>query len=183
MEGSMSRLSFLIIFPFLPGCLAFGYPSATFTPVVESLPADVRAFKSTFALSGMSVVMTGGERFSLAVEEIPIKDGRLDCLQHAYFDYFVGGIPVSFFEHHAWKIILYRPGYDVIEVPSRWCGRKLLQARIDSLTWKPAQDIEAQWAALQEVCPEHSLDLVSPEVRNFVEQERARLTGLAKPRQ
>ncbi len=178
MEGSMPRFCFLLLFPLLPGCLAFGYPSATYTPQIPSLPPDVHAFKSTFSTSGMSIIMPGGKSISASIERIPIEDGRLDSLQHTYFAYFLGGFPVNFSEHHDWRLLLYRPGYEIIEIPSRWCGRKLFESQIDQLAWKPATDIDSQLATLKLLCPERGVTTPSAEVRQFVEQERERLTRL-----
>jgi hypothetical protein len=178
MEVSMPRLCLLLILPFLPGCLAVGYPSVTYTPSVASLPPDVHAFRSTFEIGGMSIIMTGGERIGGSVEEIPITDGRLDSLDHVYFAYDIGGIPVTFFERHDWKILLYRPGYELIEIPSRWYGEKLFQPRIDHLDWKPANDIESQLANLDRICQEPAANAPSEQVRRFAEKERARLLML-----
>ncbi len=171
----MPRLFFFLIFPFLPGCLAFGYPSTTYTPTVASLPSDVHVFKSTFSTGGKSIIITGGERVSWNIEEIPISDGRLDSLHHAYFAYFIGGFPVSYSEHHDWKLMLYRPGFEIIEIPSRWSARSLVASGIDPLDWKPAKDIDSQLATLKTICPDHGFSVASPEVRRFVAQERERL--------
>jgi hypothetical protein len=177
----MQKLSIFLIFSCLPGCLAFGYPRVTYTPQVASLPSDVHAFKSTLSFGGKSIVMTGGESISGTIEEIPIVDGRLDSLDHSYFSYFIGGIPVAFFKEHDWKIILYRPGYEIIEIPSRWYVRKFFASQIDQLAWKPAKSIEAQLAALKLICPEGGFSTPSPEIRRFVDQERERLAGLMMP--
>src|ERR1043166_5254604 len=94
----MPRYAILLIIPFLPGCLAFGYPSTQYTPAVSSLPPDVRAFKSTVSVEGMSVVMTGGERMGSTLEHVPIVKGRVDAIHQNYFAYFVVGFPVSFMD-------------------------------------------------------------------------------------
>src|SRR5207249_1781632 len=122
----MARLTWLLFVHFLPGCVAFGYPSLTYTPEVTNLPPDVRAFQSTFEREGMSIIMTGGETIRLIVEEIPIRDGRLDSQDEAYFAYDVGCFAVGFMHKRDWSICLYRAGYEVIEIQSRWCGGKLL---------------------------------------------------------
>ena len=176
----MPRFSFFLIFPFLPGCLAFGYPSATYTPPVASLPPDVHAFKWTYNTGGMSMIMTGGERVSTKVEKLPIEDGRLDSLHHAYFAYFLGGVPVSFSEHHRWKILLYRPGYEMLEIPSHWCGQKVFQPNVDRLPWTPAKDLNSQLAALDVICPAE-FATPSAEVRRFVDLERERLNAIIRP--
>jgi hypothetical protein len=177
----MPRLFFFLIFPFLPGCLAFGYPSTTYTPTVASLPSDVHVFKSTFSTGGKSIIMTGGERVSWTIEEIPISDGQLDSLHHAYFAYFIGGFPVSYSEHQDWKLMLYRPGFEIIEVPSRWFGRSLVGPTLDKLDWIPAKDIGSQLAILKTICPDNLYSTASPEVRQIVDQERERLGAHAAP--
>jgi hypothetical protein len=173
----MARWFLLLTCPFLPGCLAFGYPSVTYTPAVSNLEEDVHAFKATWGDGGMSLIMTGGEWLEDSIDELPLCRGTLESQRQSYFAYFVGGIPVSFSKHLGWSVLLYRPGYEVIEVSSRWWGRHVLEPRIDKLAWKPATDLDAQVKALQELCPEPGRRIASERVRQFVAHEYERLAA------
>jgi hypothetical protein len=157
--------------------MAFGYPSVTGTPRVANLDEDVRAFKIAFASDGLSIVMTGGERFHCSVDETVVRQGAFDAQRNAYFAYYVGGIPVNFHDVRSWEILLYRPGYDVIEMPSRWWGRTLFEAEIGKLTWNRAPNLDAQEKAIERVCPDSQLYNVSAEVRRFASDEYMRLAG------
>jgi len=172
----MPRLSIFLVFPLLPGCLAYGYPSVTYTSGVSNLPAEVRAFKSTTALGGMSIFMTGGESVSSGVEEIPLKQGCLDSQKETYFAYSVGGFPVKFFQSRSWHVMLFRPGYEVITIPSTWSGHHLLEPRIEALAWKPAPDLDSQVNAIETLC---LADCMHPnaKVLQFAAQEYERLAA------
>jgi len=171
----VSRISLLLVLPFLQGCLALGYPSMTYTPEVSLPEPEVHAFKSTWGKGGIWIAMTGGYWLESSIEELPIHDGHLASQGQSYFAYFVGGFPVSFSEARFWSLLLYRPGYEIIEVPSRWRGRELFESPIDKLAWKPAPDLDSQVKALEKLCPEFGLPKPGDNVRQFVAQEYRRL--------
>jgi hypothetical protein len=183
MEAWMPRLIFILILPLLPGCMAFGYPSLTYTPAVACLPPDVHAFKSTFGTIGRSFMFSGGEGVYCGVEEIPIVDGVLDTLDQSYFDYFVGGVFVAYFHHDSWKVILYRPGYEIVTIPSRWFVGKMYESRLYNVDWKPAKGINSQLEALSTIWSESGPSQASDEVKDFVRNELKRLKALASPAQ
>jgi len=174
----MARLHGWLFVPVLPGCVAFGYPSLTYTPEVANLPPDVRAFKSTFE---RVIFMTGGGTIHFNDEEVPIREGRLVGQDEAYFAYCVGGVvPVGMHERR-WSIRLYRPGYEVIDIQSRLVRRKLLNAPVGDLDWKTAPDLDSQVKALERVCPWPCLHFANPEVRQFFVEEYERLASSAIP--
>ncbi len=175
----MPRFAFLIFLPFLPGCLAVGYPSITYTPQLPIQEPDVRAFKSMSSGGGMSMVMTGGGWRRASIEEIPLNQGCVESHEDAYFHYLVGGIPVSFSEYRHWSILLYRPGHEIIEIPSRWWGRKLFEAEVDRLEWKPVASTQAQVKALETLCPPFE-NRPTAGVRQFVASEYERLAAIIR---
>src|SRR5262249_50213020 len=89
----------------------------------------------------------------------------------------LGGVPVKFFETRDWKILLYRPGYALFEIPSRWWGMKPFKGRIDDLAWKPTADLETQIKVLEELCPRYGITAATAEVREFVAAEYERLAA------
>jgi hypothetical protein len=121
--------------------------------------------------------MTGGEWISSTIEEIPSVNGTVDSQNKAYFAYFVGGFPVSFSESWNWNLLLYRPGYEVIKVPSHWLMAKVFRSHLDQLDRKIAPDLDSQTKALECICPESGLKRAeaTEEVWQFVAQEYQRL--------
>jgi hypothetical protein len=173
----MARVTLFLVIPFLPGCLAYGYPLLTYTPAVSNLPLEIRAFKASCEMAGTSIVMTGGERVACKLEEIPVTHGHLDAQHEAHFDYSVGGFPVRFFESHEWRIILYRPGYEIIEIPNRWSGGKLIQPALAELEWKPAPNFDSQLKALEALYLHHPWGPLDEPLRQFFIQEFERLAA------
>jgi hypothetical protein len=173
----MRGLPILMVCPLFAGCVAFGYPSLTYTPGVSALDSEVHAFKSTFECGGRSYIMTGGETISLTKEEIPIHGGRLEPQEKSYFAYFVGGIPVAYSRQCSWSVLLYRPGFEVIEIPSHWWGRRLAEPELEKLNWKPASDLDAQVHALEMICGSLRLASLSADVRQFAASEYERLAN------
>ncbi len=180
----MARIGYLLFLPFLPGCVAFGYPSVTYTPKLNIAEPDVRVFKSTTSTGGMNIVMTGGGWRGGRIEEIPIDHGSVETQSDAYFAYLVGGFPVCFSEFRHFAILLYRPGYEIIEIPSQWWGLMLLHGECARFDWKPAASTQVQVETLEKLCPPNDSNLPTESVRRFVagEYERIALTvGTSSP--
>jgi hypothetical protein len=173
----MPRWSILLLFPFLPGCLAYAYPSVTSTPQVTGLPGDVHAFKESWGMGGMSMIMTGGESFSRALEELPIQHGCLEPQHDAYCAYFVGGFPVGCFESRNWRVLLYRPGYEPVELDSRWWGQALVAPESQTVTWKCVEGVSSNVKVLDELYLKCLWPGTSERVRQFVAQEFERLAN------
>jgi hypothetical protein len=144
---------------------------------VRNIPDDVHAFKATWETGGMSIILTGGESVGGSVEEIPIKEGVLEPETESDFEYFAGGIPVSFFHFRGWRILLYRPGYEVIELPGRCWAFGLLQPQVDHLNWKRSQDFDAKLRAIETICSRRSFGRPNEQTLRFAAQEYERLAN------
>lgn len=181
----MPRFALLVLLPLLQGCIAFGYPSVTYTPEVTCLDEDVHAFKRSWGRDGTCMIMTGGEWIADNIEELPVDDGHLAGQRFAYFPYVIGGIPVSFSDSRSWSIILYRPGFEVVELPSRWWLKRPFESTLEKIDWKPALDLAAQINAIEQICsdPHRSIRHCSEHVRQFAAREYERLaaSSLATP--
>lgn len=149
----MRRWFWIALLPFLTGCFV-GYPSFTYTPRVNHVEPDVRAFLQSFGGPGWEVFFTGGtilDQLSWRSSELAIENDCVESRSERYFRYFVGGFPVYAGDVRDWRIVLYRPGYEPIVLPARWSGLKLIQPEISKLVWKPAIDFDSQLKAIKMV--------------------------------
>jgi hypothetical protein len=146
-----SWLAFLLC-PILSGCFAFGYPSVSQTPTLVVPGTDVHAFRFTSDWGFSGPWITGPMTVSQAVEEIPVVEGRIDPQRNAYFAYGYTLFPILSGSHsrHV-TVLLYRPGYETVEVPTRSWWRSVGGDQAERVVWKEASDLAAQEKAIERI--------------------------------
>ncbi|HZT83082.1 MAG TPA: hypothetical protein VFA26_22835 [Gemmataceae bacterium] len=160
--------------PLLAGCLGFGYPDLSRTPPV-AVPTDgVRAFRVVSAMTMSGPIMTGPIQCNGWVEEIPIVNGTVRPQHDACFSYYYLIFPFNGSRSRGLKVVLYRPGYEIVEVPARpWWQQP--GGVTEKVAWKEAPDLPAQKAAVDRIIAGFQLAVPSKEVLQFAAQEYARL--------
>jgi hypothetical protein len=165
----MRRCLIFLFCPALSGCLAMGYPDISATPCVSVESSDIRAFlvSSRWQQSGRPQPLDGCQEISAA----PVVAGCVEPQWNAYFRYhYIAFLTFSFYEQDK-EILLYRPGYETVNIPVRawWnvCAREPLRVE-----WKKAPDLAAQVMALAQITRFWSRD---KDVLHFGAQEYRRL--------
>jgi hypothetical protein len=161
--------------PFLAGCVGFGYPDISRTPAVAVPTTEVRAFRviSDFTLSGP--VITGPIHFINSVEEIPVVNGTVGPQRDAYFAYYYLVFPLGGYRSRTLEVLLYRPGYETVEIPARRWWQSGSSNVPEKVAWKEAQDLLAQKAAVDRIASREHFSVPSKDVLRFAAREYARL--------
>ena len=165
----------LLVCPLMSGCFAFGYPSITETPSIMVAEDSVRAFRITWQLTRYGGAIAGAIRLSQDIEEIPIVATTVAGQEQVYFAYGYLLFPFAGSESRSLSVLLYRPGYETVEVPARSWWRCLGPDKPLHVEWKPARDLEAQVSALEKVINTIYKGKLKPEVAQFAAQEYTRL--------
>jgi hypothetical protein len=167
----------LLLCPLFSGCFGFAYPSITETPSTAIAEKDVRAFRKTSGRTFYGALIAGAIGISDEVEEIPILEATVAPQTQTYFAY--GFIIFPLFgvsESRSLRVVLYRPGYEAVELPARAWWRSIGAKHLEDVQWKPAVDLEAQMHAVDAVVLRSWKDYVgNPKVLKFAAQEYARL--------
>src|SRR5262245_16986403 len=109
----------LLLCPCLAGCLALGYPTISRTPEVTVPADDVRAFRVSSEMTASGPLATAPIQLSSSVEEIPVVDATVEPQRDASFSYYYLVFPYSGYRSRTVEVLLYRPGYETVEVPAR----------------------------------------------------------------
>ena len=160
----------------LSGCLGFGYPSVSGTPAVAVPTDEVRAFRVVSEDWMSGPWMTGPITVAHSVEEIPVKNRVVASQQNAYFAYYYLVFPVANGSHsRAIEVLLYRPGYELAEIPARpwWktCGTDVPE----KVVWKEASDLQTQKGAVDRIAFRFERQTFNKDVLSFASQEYGRL--------
>jgi hypothetical protein len=173
----MKHLFALLLCPLSSGCLAFGFPSVTATPAVAVDAADVRAFRVTYdSLSGGALI-AGWVQIGDQIEEIPVHEMRVESQADASFCYLYMLPPFAGGHGRSVRVLLYRPGYETVEVPPRPWWQFPSAAAPERVTWKEAVDLAAEVRAVDELVEKGRLrwPCSNAAVLGFVAQEYERL--------
>jgi hypothetical protein len=139
----------VLVCPLLSGCLAFGYPSVTRTPAIAVDAPDVKAFRVVAHHGFFGCVIAGAIIMYDEADEIPVTKSRVEPQKDTHFSYSWMIFPVwadSRFQDL--KVMLYRPGYEIVEIPAKSWWRSLGDSQPEPVTWKAAPDLASQKSAL-----------------------------------
>jgi hypothetical protein len=175
----MRTWSVCLIFPFLSGCLALGYPSVTRTPPVAVDAPDVHAFLVTTDSDSGGGVISGWLQHGRGVRELPVAEATVKPQWDTHFSYYYLFFPFSGSSSRNREVLLYRPGYELVDLPSQAWWECLGSGKPVRVTWKPARDVKAQEKALAKLTGGAGSSL-DDRTREFVVAENARL-GLRPP--
>jgi hypothetical protein len=166
----------LLLCPVLSGCFGFAYPSFSETPSVTVKEDNVRAFRvlSEWTMSGP--VITGPIEMWQMVQEIPVARATVDRQQDSYLAYCYMLFPVlGGSRSRTLEVLLYRPGYETVEIPSRSLLKAFGETKRGPIVWKEAVGLEAQEQALERVVTRNPGYWLNQEGLRFAAQEYARL--------
>jgi hypothetical protein len=136
---------------------------------------DVRAFLVTSRWHGGGCVIAGWVEISNDVQEVPVASAMVSPQRDAYFAYHYLLFPFGGSCSHSMTVLLYRPGYETVEVSPRSWWQSLGGDRPVSVTWKEAPNLAAQEEALTKIVPDHRGPSFRPAVAKFAAREYARL--------
>jgi hypothetical protein len=161
---------------FASGCLAFGYPSVSRTPAVAVDEPDVHAFRITSGRGFYGCLIAGCIQLDHEIETLPVVGATVKPQADCHFAYTCLLFLYAASYGREVKVVLYRPGYEAVEIPSRARWR-WLDGRPVHVAWKEAPDLASQEKALAAVIGENVevYGKMSPEVLRFAAQEHARL--------
>jgi hypothetical protein len=166
----------LLVCPALSGCFGFAYPSFSETPAVNVKEGDVRAFRvlSEWTLSGPCITGPGGVWHS--IEEIPVIKKTVERQQDSYLAYYYMIFPVlNGSRSRTLTVLLYRPGYETVEIPSRSLLGAFGETKRAPVVWKEAVGLEAQEKAVERIIGPFPGSWLGQEALRFAAQEYARL--------
>jgi hypothetical protein len=166
----------LLLCPVVSGCYGFAYPSFSETPAVNVKEDNVRAFRvlSECTLSGPC--LTGPFEISHTVQEIPVLKATVERQQDSYLAYCYMLFPVlNGSRSRALEVLLYRPGYETVEIPSRSLLQAFGETKRAPVVWKEAVGLEAQEQALERIVTRTPKYWLGQEGLRFAAQEYARL--------
>jgi hypothetical protein len=176
----MGRWTTLLVLPFASGCMGFGYPSVSQTPRVNVPDANVRAFRDEGQITFTGPIMTGPVYASGSVKEIPVVAAKVEPQTYAYFPYYYLIFPFQGSTSGDMSVLLYRPGFQTVEVPARPWWRFPGWTEPERVVWKEASDLAAQMEALEKVLPKNfdrEENFLDKNVREFAAREYARLAA------
>jgi len=173
------RLCLLVLVcPFLAGCLGYGYPDVSRTPTVAIDVPDVKAFRVTDQITMWGQVVTGPVSFERSVEEIPVEKATVSAQRDTYFNYYYIVFPLlNGSRNRKLEVMLYRPGYQVVDIPARaWWDVSSTDAP-EQVVWKEAPDLKSQMAAVERLAPRRMLSKTNKEILKFAAAEYTRLAN------
>jgi hypothetical protein len=168
-------------FPFLTclllaSCLGFGFPSISETPTVAVPTNEVRAFRVVSEDWMSGPWMTGPITILDSVEEIPVKNCVVAPQHNAYFAYYYLVFPVLNGSHsRTIKVLLYRPGYELVEIPARPWWNAYGSDVPEKIVWKEAPDLQTQKAAVDRIALSLRGKTANKDVLRFAAREYGRL--------
>src|SRR5262245_49755324 len=166
----------LLLCPVVSGCFGFAYPSFSETPAVNVKGDNVRAFRVLSECTVSGPCITGPVQFSRSVHEIPVARATVDPQQDSYLAYNYMVFPVlNGSRSRTLKVLLYRPGYETVEIPSRSLLEAFGETKRGPIIWKEAVGLEAQEQALERVISQNPGLGLNQEGLQFAAQEYARL--------
>jgi hypothetical protein len=163
-----------LIFPFLSGCMALGYPSISRTPPVAVDAPDVHAFLVTSKSDTGGGVISGWVQHGREVRELPVAEATVRPQWDTHFTYYYLFFPMSGSSSRSQQVLLYRPGYETVELSSQAWWECLGAGKPVRVAWKPARDARAQEKALAKVFGPRS-SVLDDNSRQFAAVEYARL--------
>ena len=162
--------------PLIAGCVGFGYPDISKTSTVAVPESDVRAFRETSEYTMSGPVMTGPIWVSNEIKAIPVEDGAVGPQRDAYFAYYYLVFPIANGERtRSVKVLLYRPGYETVEIPARPWWQSLGVNVPEKVAWKEAPDLPTQKAAVDRIASREDGRRVGKDVLRFAAGEYTRL--------
>ncbi len=177
----MPRWLALLICPFASGCLAFGYPNVTATAPAVIDSTDVRAFRVTSESTFGGAIIAGWIQLGKDIEEIPVTSS-VPSQSDASWCYWCMMFPFGRSHHREVKLLLYRPGYETVELPAEPWWRFAAHRVPAPVVWKRAVSLAAQAGALAafDAVGHHSFTgLSSVGVLRFLAGEYERLVQAA----
>jgi hypothetical protein len=180
-----------LVLPFLSGCLAYGYPSVWQTPPLSLPDDDVRAFRVDSQWKRGGAVIAGWFEIAQSIEEIPVVAARVEPQKDAYFSYYYLLFPFTGTTSRSMSVLLYRPGFQTVEISERPWWRLPGQARPEQVVWREAPDLAAQEQALEKVASQGArwahrskgvLEFAAQEYARLAEGPLARGSGMAEIR-
>ena len=164
-----------VVCPLLAGCVGFAYPDVSRTPTVALPAADVHAFRVVSQLTMSGPWMTGPVQFGETVDEIPVTSGAVGPEREAYISYYYLVFPFNGSHSRTLTVLLYRPGYEIVEVPARPWWRAPGGGPPEEVAWKKAPDLTAEKAAVDRIASREGGRSPSKDVLRFAAEEYARL--------
>jgi hypothetical protein len=143
------RTAFLLLAcPFLGGCIAFGYPDISRTPTIPIDVPEVHAFRVVSDSEFHGFLICGTFAWGRTIEEIPVTDATVPAEVERSFPYAWEVYPIyGCNRHRSMAVLLYRPGYDLVEVPARNWLLSIATFEAKPIEWKPVP-FDRQVAAL-----------------------------------
>lgn len=131
-----------LVFPFTSGCLGWAYPVCRQTPPIPVQENDVRAFRKTTEDGFYGCLIAGCVTMGRNLNEIAIIDGAVPSQSDSHLCYHYLAFPFAGSHFKSLATVLYRPGYEVVEIPGRpwWLAWKKAQP----IKWKVAPDLPSQ---------------------------------------
>jgi hypothetical protein len=164
-----------LLCPFFAGCLALGYPSVSRTPPVSVNESDARAFLVTADSESGGGVITGWIKYGRSVRELPVAKATIEPQWDTHFDYYYLLFPFAGSSQRSRTVLLYRPGYELVELSARGWWECLDSGQPVRVRWKEAPTLVAQEKALSRIVGEHQTTTLDASTAQFAEREYARL--------
>jgi hypothetical protein len=120
--------------------------------------------------------MTGPITVANSVEEIPVKNCVVAPQHDTFFAYYYLAFPVANGSHsRTIEVLLYRPGYQLVEIPPRPWWKTCGSNEPEKVAWKEAPDLQSQRAAVSRIAFRFERQAFNEDVLRFAAQEYARL--------
>jgi hypothetical protein len=162
----------------MAGCLGFGYPDVSSTPALATASDEVRAFRAVSESWMRGPWMTGPIEIANRVEGIAVKGRTVGPQRNAYFTYYYLLVPVLNGSHtRTVEVLLYRPGYELVEIPARPWWSVAASNAPEKVVWKEASELLAQKAAVDRIAFRFSGQKCDKDVLHFAAREYARLAS------
>lgn len=137
---------------FLAACYAVRYPTIRYVPgvTVGVLPSEVRCFRVEACVENATGVFWPKDRpgqvltGSFVLTEIPVSPhGNVNGQARVALDYSWNGLYGSGTDRHVVLLHLYRPGYQLVEIPA--------EKDLDTVVWTEASGLESQEKAVDDL--------------------------------
>jgi hypothetical protein len=175
----MRILAVLLSCPLFTGCMAFGYPSVTQTPTIESQEPEVQAFSVFSHQKTYGTWLIGPFESYKEIEMLPWTNNSIASQSNVYFPYSYVTVSIrprslafpiaqgSNFQ--SLKIVLYRRGYETVCIPAEWWFQTISNST--KPIWKKAEKLKDLQEAIEKITfSPHDLRSTL-EVRQFIAQE------------
>jgi hypothetical protein len=122
--------------------------------------------------------MTGPITVADSVEEIPVKNCLVAPQHNAYFAYYYLVFPILNGSHsRTIKVLLYRLGYELVEIPARTWWKTSDSDVPERVAWKEAPNLQAQKAAVDGIALGSRSKRGNKDVLQFAAKEYGRLAN------